>query len=262
MISSQLRANAREALKGKWGKAALMVLCFFIILFALNLIILWVPGIGAICYMIISIPLSYGFLASFIKLKRDEEVGYIDFISLGFSSFAKTWAIIGNMILKLVVPFIVAIVFIVIFMFSVSGSIVNMVHYSTYYSVGSTAAFGGLAIIGFIGYIVSLIYLAIKSYYYVLSYYILYDNPDMTGKEIVEKSKELMTGNRWSFFWLGLTFIGWAILSIFTLYIGWLWLSPYIMVTFICFYDSLIGKDNVAKTVTAPKEEDSNPISE
>lgn len=261
MISSQLRANAREALRGKWGKAALMVLCFFIILFAINLVSILIPGIGAICYLVISIPLSYGFLASFIKLKRDEEVGYIDFISLGFSSFAKTWAVVGNMILKLIVPFIVAIVFIVIFMFSVSGSIVNMA-YSSYSSIGSTAAFSGLAIIGFIGYIASIIYLAIKSYYYVLSYYVLYDNPDMTGKEIVEKSKELMTGNRWSFFWLGLTFIGWAILSFCSFYIGLLWLIPYMMVTFICFYESLIGRDNVVETVTAPKEDDSNPISE
>lgn len=260
MISSQLRASAREALKGKWGKAALMTLCYLIIFFLISMVLNLIPVIGSICYMLISIPLSYGLLASFIKLKRDEEVGYIDFISLGFSSFSKIWSVFGNMILKLIVPFIVAMVFIFIFIFSISGSILDMA-YSSYSSVGSTAAFGGIALIGFIGYIVSIIYLTVKSYYYVLSYYVLYDNPDMTGKEVVEKSKELMTNNRWSFFWLGLTFIGWGILSVFTLYIGWLWLMPYIMVTLVCFYDALIGKENVLEATTS-KEDDSNPISE
>lgn len=66
-----------------------------------------------------------------------------------------------------------------------------------------------------------------------------------------------MKGNRWKFFWLGLTFIGWAILASFTLGIGMLWLMPYIMVTFVCFYESLAGtKENVE--VEAIKEENDN----
>ncbi len=70
-------------------------------------------------------------------------------------------------------------------------------------------------------------------------------------------SESMMRGNRWSFFWLGLTFVGWAILSIFTLYIGLLWLAPYIMVSFVCFYESLSNNTNVSKV-----EETNNPISE
>ena len=67
----------------------------------------------------------------------------------------------------------------------------------------------------------------------------------------------MMRGNRWSFFWLGLTFIGWVILSMFTLYIGLLWLIPYIMVSFVCFYEALAGDRPSEKPV---ENNDNNPI--
>ncbi|MCI8482440.1 MAG: DUF975 family protein [Clostridia bacterium] len=127
-----------------------------------------------------------------------------------------------------------------------------------HYGIGSSfSGFGTLAIVGLIGYIASIIYAIVKGYLYALSYYVLYDNPDKSGKEIVEMSESMMRGNRWSFFWLGLTFVGWAILSIFTLYIGLLWLAPYIMVSFVCFYEALSNNTNVSKV-----EETNNPISE
>ena len=66
----------------------------------------------------------------------------------------------------------------------------------------------------------------------------------MTGKEIVEESARLMKGNRWRFFWLGFSFIGWAFLSAFTLGIGMLWLLPYMMISIIFFYEELAGKSN------------------
>ena len=64
----------------------------------------------------------------------------------------------------------------------------------------------------------------------------------MSGKESVEESKKMMKGNRGKYVLLQLSFIGWMILSIFTLYIGLLWLTPYMQVAMVCFYESL--KDN------------------
>ena len=256
MVSSELRASARKALTGKWGKGALLTLCYWLITFVINFVLNFIPFIGPIASFIISMPISFGLLASFMKLKRDEEVGYTDFLSIGFSNFSKVWGVLGNIILKMILPIVLIIVFIVILFVSVGGSIFSLVasSYSSYSSASTAAGFGGLVIIALIGYVASLIYAVVKGYLYSLSYYILYDNPDKTGKEIVETSESLMKGNRWSFFWLGLTFIGWAILSIFTFFIGMLWLMPYIMVTFVCFYEALAGKS------TTPKTEDSNPV--
>lgn len=240
MTSSELRANARESLKGKWGKAALITLVYAIINWVISFILGLIPFIGGILSAIISLPISFGILITFVKLKRNEEVTYTDFLNLGFSNFKKVWGVFGNIVLKLIIPFVLVIVFVMVMTFSGIGAGVGVATNST----GAITGFAGLTLVGLIGYIISLIYLAIKSYYYVLSFYILYDNPNKASKEIVEESQKLMTGNRWNFFWLGLTFIGWAILATFTFGIGMLWLMPYMMVTFIAFYESLVGNKN------------------
>ena len=84
-------------------------------------------------------------------------------------------------------------------------------------------------------------------------------NSDLTAKEAVEKSQELMTGNRAKLFWLELSFIGWAILATIPFCIGYLWLLPYIQIATIAFYKFVIGDNsNVeAKVVT---ENNDNPV--
>lgn len=251
MTSSQLRTSAREALKGKWGKAALITLIYIIVTYVIGFVLAFIPVFGRIALWVVSLPLSYGILVTFIKLKRGEEVSYIDFFNFGFSQFSKVWSVFGNMVLKLIVPVILVVVFIMLMVFGGAGAIVG----AAFNTAGATAGFSGITIIGLIGYIASLIYLIIKGYLYSLSYYILNDNPDKTGKEIVEESEKLMKGNRWAFFWLGLTFIGWSILAGLTLGIGMLWLTPYIMVTFVCFYESLAGtKGDVESTPVSENE--------
>ena len=66
-----------------------------------------------------------------------------------------------------------------------------------------------------------------------------------------------MKGNRGNYFLLELSFIGWAILSVLTLGIGFLWLAPYMSVASVCFYDRIIGTK-----VEASEEEDSNKVEE
>ncbi len=259
MVASQIRANARESLTGKWGKAALLTLTYSIIVFVINFVCNLIPIIGSIALFVISTPISYGFLVSFMKLKRGEEVGYVDFLSNGFSSFGKVWGVIGNTILKMILPVCLVIISLILIIISTGGAIfgtaASSIH-STSVSTGIIAGFGFLGVIGFIAYIASLIYAIIKGYLYSLSFYILNDNPDMTGKEIVNESEKLMRGNRWRLFWLGLTFIGWAILASFTLGIGMLWLMPYIAVAMICFYEDLAGKETTPVVETETKTEE------
>ncbi len=253
MVASEIRANARENLTGKWGKAALLTLVYAIIVFVINFVCNLIPVIGGLILFVISTPISYGLLVSFMKLKRGEEVGYVDFLSNGFSSFAKVWAVLGNMVLKMILPICLLVIFIILLVVSLGGSLASAVIAE---SGSGVAGFGFLAFISFIGYIASLIYVIVKGYLYSLSYYILNDNPNMTGKEIVEKSENLMRGNRWRFFWLGLTFIGWAILAAFTLGIGMLWLMPYMMVAMICFYEDLADKNTAPVNDTEVKTEE------
>ena len=236
MTSSQLKANARESLKGKWGKSALITLVNLIIIYIISFVLAFIPLVGPIASYIISLPLSYGLIVVFIKLKRGEEVSCVDFLNFGFSKFGKVWSVFGNMILKLIVPAVLLVVSIIIMVFGGTGGFLAYI-----FDLSSISSeFFGLTLIGTIGYIVCLIYLVIKGFLYSLSFYILNDTPDKTGREIVEESAKLMKGNRWNFFWLGLTFIGWSILATFTFGIGLFWLMPYIQVTYVAFYESLI----------------------
>ena len=114
------------------------------------------------------------------------------------------------------------------------------------YGLGALSGFSlVLFIAGMILFIVSSILMATRSYYYALSYFIAFENPSMTSKECVLKSKELMIGNRGKLFCLQFSFIGWAILATFTFGIGFLWLIPYMQFATISFYKSLTSDNYV-----------------
>jgi uncharacterized membrane protein len=74
---------------------------------------------------------------------------------------------------------------------------------------------------------------------YALSFYILAENPAMVPMEVLRRSKQMMNGYKLKLFYLGLRFIGWGILCIFTLGIGFLWLIPYAMTSVTLFYEDV-----------------------
>lgn len=74
---------------------------------------------------------------------------------------------------------------------------------------------------------------------YAMTFYILADNPEIGAQQALEKSKKMMNGYKWKFFCLGLRFIGWVILCILTLGIGYLFLIPYVNVCYAKFYEDL-----------------------
>lgn len=249
MVSSQIRAEARNSLTGKWGKAALLTLVFGVIDYLITFLLNLVPMVGGLISLVITPVLAFGFLVSIIKLKRSEEVGYIDFFKNGFNQFGKVWGVIGQTILKMILPIVAIIISIILI--AIGGV-------ST---VTSGEGMGFLAILGVILYIVSLIWAIVKGFSYVLAQYILYDNPDMDSKSIVEKSEELMQGHKWAWFWLPITFIGWIILGTLSFGIGFLWIMPYLQVALVIFYEDLAGNTISTKT-TEVQPEDNGPISE
>jgi len=74
---------------------------------------------------------------------------------------------------------------------------------------------------------------------YSMAFYILNDNPGMSAMAALNQSKEMMEGHKGKLFLLGLSFIGWWILCILTLGIGFLWLTPYVELTMANFYEEL-----------------------
>ncbi|WP_052447571.1 DUF975 family protein [Clostridium polynesiense] len=82
----------------------------------------------------------------------------------------------------------------------------------------------------------------IASLSYSQIFYILADNPDIPASEALKISKDMMKGYKWDYFVLQLSFLGWALLSIVTAGIGFLWLIPYVKATNAHFY--LKAKEN------------------
>lgn len=239
MPASEIRKEAREALKGKWGKGVCIVLAYLLISFIVGLVQGFVGeesvlyNIVEIANAIISLPLSFGLLISFIKLKRDEDVSAFGFLNDGFSRFGKAWGIWWHTFIRILLP-IICMFFIVILFVAFSIFTAN----SASESIGTIAS-SILSILGIVVYLAILVYAFSISLLYVLAHNISYDNPEMSSKECVLKSAELMKGNRGNYFLLDLSFIGWALLAILSFYIGFLWLIPYLYVSMVCFYDRL-----------------------
>lgn len=72
-----------------------------------------------------------------------------------------------------------------------------------------------------------------------MAYYIMLDHPEMRPLEAIKESKRIMNGHKLDYFILQLSFLGWAILGIFTFGILWLWLIPYMNVTNCHFYNEI-----------------------
>ena len=239
MVSSDFRKEAREKLSGKWGKAACITLAYVFIFAVLGFIEgLFSDTIEALISIfatIIEVPLALGLIISLVKLFNNEDVKAFDFLSSGFNNFGKSWGITWNIALKMIFPIlltIVAYIVLVYGIFSYSSSILSLENSSS----------GGIwVLVGFILLIVSLIWNITKSYYYQLSYIVSAEKPELSSKEAVEESEKLMAGKRGKLFCLQLSFIGWAILVIFTLGIGYLWLAPYIQFANIAFYKFVCG---------------------
>ncbi|AFM00979.1 MULTISPECIES: DUF975 family protein [Desulfitobacterium] len=77
---------------------------------------------------------------------------------------------------------------------------------------------------------------------YSMAYYIMNDNPDLKPLEAIDLSKKMMYGHKERLFFLWLSFIGWFLLGIFTLGIGFLYAMPYYNATLANFYEDV--KDN------------------
>lgn len=249
MSSSEIRVKAREILTGKWGKVAIIMLIQGAIMYGAQLVSNFTGGILSIAVTICSVPIEYGLYMSFMKIRKNENVDYGDFLKDGFKNFGRSWGIVGNTLLKmwpLILSYVVSIIILVVGIILIAA--------------GSENAEDGIMITGIIltaisiiALYVSIIWMVIRGLLYSLANYIAIDKPEISTKEAVEESSKLMSGNRGKFFILGLSFIGWGILCIFTLGIGALWLTPYVTFSEIVFYEMLKGKTDTVEVITENK---------
>ena len=265
MEARDFRKRARETLKGKWNDAIILTLVFI----AFTAIVEWLGSLGknvrlssvatmaGIFSAVVMPAVKYGLTYSYMKLKSGEKVHPFDFLNYGFSNFSRAWGVSWNIFLKLIWYFVAGAVALCLILFNTLYNVIASVEVygSSIVSMDSRIGLMILTLVGVVALIVIAILAAIKGLYYSLSTFIAIENPNMTTKQAVEKSREIMTGKRGKYFYLTLTFIGWGflagiaggisggILSFIPIIsniagsVGMIVLIPYIQISLLEFYD-------------------------
>ena len=86
----------------------------------------------------------------------------------------------------------------------------------------------------------------IKAYAYIMAPYIAEDNPELGPRECIRRSEAMMYGHKMDLFILDLSFIGWFLVGIITLGIGFLWITPWMEMTHVRFYEELKRENPMA----------------
>lgn len=277
-----IKAKAIEAMEGKWGRFVGMNILYIVISLLIVLITL-IPLFGSlgnlvnviengnytekaitdvvsgfagtsalssllsIAAMLIEVPLAYALIENIMKAKRDNETTATYFLGRIFPNFARAWKVTLWTLVKMIVPYLLFVV----------GMIVVVLVASLLSGLGDVGAFLAI-VVAMAGYVALIIWFISKVLNLILGDYIAIDNPEITAKEAVEKSIELMNGYRWKAVCLSISFLGWAILCCFTLGIGNLFLTPYMSVASVVFYEEVL-KAHEQTVGTAPAAE---PVAE
>lgn len=149
---------------------------------------------------------NYGYTSYCLRLARREGPGYRNLLD-GFYNIGRALAV--NFLVSLFT-----------FLWSLIGIVVYVV-------AVVLAAISGLTPLIMIGALLMVFWTIAVSYRYRLAVYFLLDHPEMGALEAIGHSKAAMRGHIVDLFVQDLSFLGWALLSVFTLGILGLWLNPY-----------------------------------
>ena len=107
-------------------------------------------------------------------------------------------------------------------------------------SQGGSEAFTPLMGLGIAILYIMIFGMSIMIYlYFGLSFFIALDEPELGAVHALKKSLAMTKGKKGKLFMMYLVFFGWSLLTIFTLFIGMLWVGPYCITSLVAFYDDL-----------------------
>lgn len=105
---------------------------------------------------------------------------------------------------------------------------------------------GKLAIAGIIAAIAGLCVLLPVSAGISLSFYLLLDFPNKSALEVLSLSFRVMKGHKRRWLYMTLSFLPLIILCVLSIYVGFLWLMPYMEMTYACFFLDVMSPKETA----------------
>ncbi|MBP0724308.1 DUF975 family protein [Bacillus sp. RG28] len=234
MQISSLKRQAKDSLDGFWfrtiGIVILSGIIQFIVRSGLSVLAGTVTNEGIIFNpikldldssiiveifsMLFNMVLGYGITVYFIRLTRGENPGVKEL----FYYFAS-----GRKSIKVIITQVLVTIFTILW------SILSIIPWIV----------KGYSFITIILTLVLIIPGIIKGIAYMLTPYIIYDNPEISPLQAITLSRRMMDGYKWKAFLIVLSFIGWFLLVCFTFLLAALFVAPYYTTTHAEFYNEV-----------------------
>ena len=115
-------------------------------------------------------------------------------------------------------------------------------------------------LVGLFTFLWSLLFIVpgiVKGLAYSQTFFIINENPELTGKQAIDASQEMMRGHKGELFGLDLSFLGWYLLGAFPVlgYAVQLWSRPYIATTKTLYYEHLLAQSGYFRRTEAAPEQ-------
>lgn len=221
-----LKGEARAALKGHWGEAALTFFAYIIIILVAE------AGLGL--FQVLDHDFIHRYQAYILQGNPEAALSYLSMYSMKYAPFTVAFMVF------LVGPLAIGLLNTFLYLLRGDTKLVdNMFRLGFKPYWRSVLCYFLLAVKVLLWMLLFIIPGIIKSFAYAMAPFILKDNPELSALEAIKKSRLMMKGNKWRLFVLILSFIGWFLLGLLTLGIGYFWLAPYIYTTMAAFYEDV-----------------------
>ena len=251
----ELKSEAYNLLSKDWGNAIGVTFILFCVSIAASLI----PYAGDLIGIIIAGPLAFGTALFFLKVSKGEKGEIEDLFHAFKSKEAFSFSLIAYLFtLIIIIPvFVVCSILWVTLFVGDFENIASLINSGTASLIdnGTTTPYAmdpsflteyssplfdsGIGTIILSALIIIFVPITILSLLLSQIYFILADQKTKSASEAIKMSWNVMKGKKMKLFLLQLSFIGWAILSVFTFFIGLLFLYPYMLTTYAKFYQNL-----------------------
>ncbi|MED3793566.1 DUF975 family protein [Niallia alba] len=213
MKISEIKYDARQSLKGEWGKVVGLTFLYLVLSAGINLSIeIYASG------------------------------GFINWLNQEYTP--PLASILTAIISVILIPLSIAIVWFYLDLVREKNAEISQV-FTIYTDVKAMLKVIGASImVGIFTFLWSLLLIIpgiIKGLAYSQTFMLLKDHPEYSIFEAITESRRRMHGYKWKYFLLNLSFIGWGILCLISLGIGFLWLTPYVYASNATFYQNLIA---------------------
>lgn len=233
---AEFKRLAREALTRHYGVPMGAMVVSELILFLLSIPFSWnitvnspirewvIYYVATIAISLLGVVLSIGTLKIVLSMARQQPYAFGD-LFYGFFHHPDRYILAAVLMFLICMVPALPFIAVVIFLHMMNGFALKL----------------SLTLITAVIMIAGEVYISLS---YALIYFLLLDHPQMKIWEAFCESKQMMKGNKGRMFYLVLTFIGFWILGILSLGIGFLWIGPYQMETTTFFYLELAGEFN------------------